>query len=648
MGDRIERLDKTEVVIGRSVQADIVVAHAEVSRRHVTLRVESGQVTICDEGSKNGTFLDELRLPAQSKTPWREGQTLRMGLAPERLGLERIADHRVGVETPPPVDTVAHRTATRSQVLKDFTVSEIAVTQANSMKQSPQVVARAEVKAETGSIKELFESKPSLVADLERQIQGLLENAEREANALRAGAERECQHLRANAERDVQRIQDEAKLLKLEKSKLENQLRELESELQARTEDRKQIARENADAKLMTQNLETEVDRLLKAKEQIGLQMGEELAHLEAKLADATFEADKISEGLKSRAQKETKDLLDKAKRQAELLVSEAELKAKAQRDKVQVEIADSRRQLELDLAEMKLKHTSEVKGAHDQQEALQLKNRQQMVSTFLQEIRTSSDMQAAGPAVRVRLLEALEESLHRHFLRSEMPVSPRSGLPNSTARIPESPSALTDMEVTSGSGIRIDSISSVVHPAETATPPVRRFDLRVVSMVLVGLIGVGGLGGAWMMYSGTLEKAGRQIASQPVASPPTPAPAPAQVQTQAPPPVPETPAPPPEPVATRTWTDVVTSSSASEWQSSAGRYLQKSLKVDRRKVVRYQILESRLANSLAAVDSRSPAGVRERERIEEQFVRDADQILGASTLQKLAEYRDYFMSKNQ
>ncbi len=640
-GDRIERLDKTEVVIGRSAQADIVVPHPEVSRRHVTLRIESGQVIITDEGSKNGTFIDEERLASGSNRPWQEGQTLRMGLSPERLVVERVADHRVGVETPPPVDSFENRTSTKTHALKDISLSQLSIHGVTATKANDLIVARSEVKPSTDSGKVPTESKPSLVADLERQMQDLLANAENEAKALRASAERECQSLKATAERDLQRFKDEQGVLKIEKSKLESQLREMETELRTRTEERKQSARENAEAKLAIQTAAKEVERLTKAKEQLGLTMGEELAALEAKLASATFEADNVTEGIRA-----------KAKRQADLLVSEAELKAKSHREKLQIEVADARRQLELDLADMKLKHTSEVKGAHDQQEAKWLKNRNHMVSNFLQEIRIKSETIVAGDVdgvVKSRLLTSIEESLHRHFLDGEPPPTIRA-VPSanlSVSRIPDSPriaAAPVDYDVTNGGGIRIAD--------ELPLPPIRRFNIKVISVAAAAVLGIGG---AWTMLGESAQKLGRQIASQvsvqsatqPSAQP-APQPHPPAAQVLNPPPPPQEVAPAEEVSNSRTWTEVVTSRKVREWQSASGRYLQKSLKVDRRNVTRFQILESQLASSLAAVDGRSPAGVRERARIEEQFLRDAGQLLGAGTLQKLAEFRDYFMSKNQ
>ena len=112
-GERVERLHKVELVIGRSAQADIIVANAEVSRRHVTMRVDGDQLLIVDEGSKNGTFLDGVRIPANLPRVWRLGQSLKLGLAPEKLTLEPAVEQKEAPDAPPPMDNMVPRNTVR-------------------------------------------------------------------------------------------------------------------------------------------------------------------------------------------------------------------------------------------------------------------------------------------------------------------------------------------------------------------------------------------------------------------------------------------------------------------------------------------------------------------------------------------------------
>lgn len=49
---------RNRVLIGRSSEADIVLPHDDISRRHAVLWRQDGQVWIRDLGSSNGTSLD--------------------------------------------------------------------------------------------------------------------------------------------------------------------------------------------------------------------------------------------------------------------------------------------------------------------------------------------------------------------------------------------------------------------------------------------------------------------------------------------------------------------------------------------------------------------------------------------------------------
>jgi hypothetical protein len=60
---RHHELYRAESVIGRAVDADIVINSTDLSRRHVMLkRGGSGQVTLVDLDSRNGVFLNGVKI----------------------------------------------------------------------------------------------------------------------------------------------------------------------------------------------------------------------------------------------------------------------------------------------------------------------------------------------------------------------------------------------------------------------------------------------------------------------------------------------------------------------------------------------------------------------------------------------------------
>jgi FHA domain len=67
--------------IGRKTgSSDLYLEYADVSRNHATIRIAQGMMTLTDENSLNGTFLNERRVAPQRAQILQSGDTLRFGL----------------------------------------------------------------------------------------------------------------------------------------------------------------------------------------------------------------------------------------------------------------------------------------------------------------------------------------------------------------------------------------------------------------------------------------------------------------------------------------------------------------------------------------------------------------------------------------
>jgi hypothetical protein len=58
---KVYSISKAEMHIGRDISNEIVINDAEVSRKHVRLVIQAGEVIIEDLGSTNGTFINDQR-----------------------------------------------------------------------------------------------------------------------------------------------------------------------------------------------------------------------------------------------------------------------------------------------------------------------------------------------------------------------------------------------------------------------------------------------------------------------------------------------------------------------------------------------------------------------------------------------------------
>lgn len=72
---------KTEgTCIGRDrSQAEIVIADPRISKRHVWIGVRDGHVTVADQGSRNGTFVNDPKSPRVTERPIKPGDTVILG-----------------------------------------------------------------------------------------------------------------------------------------------------------------------------------------------------------------------------------------------------------------------------------------------------------------------------------------------------------------------------------------------------------------------------------------------------------------------------------------------------------------------------------------------------------------------------------------
>jgi pSer/pThr/pTyr-binding forkhead associated (FHA) protein len=69
----------SRVVLGRGAGSDVRLPDPSVSHRHALIQVERSDFVLVDEGSSNGTFVGEVRLPRGAPRVLRSGDRIRLG-----------------------------------------------------------------------------------------------------------------------------------------------------------------------------------------------------------------------------------------------------------------------------------------------------------------------------------------------------------------------------------------------------------------------------------------------------------------------------------------------------------------------------------------------------------------------------------------
>ena len=92
-GDPIE-VEAERTLVGRDRTAEVRINESSISRKHAILERRGAEWVITDNGSANGTFVDNVQV---AEAVLRDGQTLRLG----------AASFRVEIEAPPsPTQTI--------------------------------------------------------------------------------------------------------------------------------------------------------------------------------------------------------------------------------------------------------------------------------------------------------------------------------------------------------------------------------------------------------------------------------------------------------------------------------------------------------------------------------------------------------------
>src|SRR5262245_49837058 len=92
-----------DVVVGRDLRADVRIAHPLISRAHLVLRFDQGRWVAIDNGSLNGMYVNNRRVPS---VDIQDGQQINIG-NPDGPSLTfEVGRHQGSAGKPPPTQSV--------------------------------------------------------------------------------------------------------------------------------------------------------------------------------------------------------------------------------------------------------------------------------------------------------------------------------------------------------------------------------------------------------------------------------------------------------------------------------------------------------------------------------------------------------------
>ena len=94
-GKEYELTSKDSFIIGRSQDCDIMLDDSSLSRNHASLHLQNNTWIIRDEGSRNGTFINNLKIDTASSTPLAHLDVIKMGIYEIRLALQEFSEDEI-------------------------------------------------------------------------------------------------------------------------------------------------------------------------------------------------------------------------------------------------------------------------------------------------------------------------------------------------------------------------------------------------------------------------------------------------------------------------------------------------------------------------------------------------------------------------
>jgi pSer/pThr/pTyr-binding forkhead associated (FHA) protein len=111
-------LNKPEIYVGSSPNSDIVVSTLEVSRKHLKILIIENKCFVIDQGSTNGSYMNEARLVPGRRTEFTTFESLRLG---DRVYLTLLQPNQAGTLNNKNIDVVPQVRTAISRIDSDKT-----------------------------------------------------------------------------------------------------------------------------------------------------------------------------------------------------------------------------------------------------------------------------------------------------------------------------------------------------------------------------------------------------------------------------------------------------------------------------------------------------------------------------------------------
>ncbi len=408
-GSRTETIPLSRFTIGRSPQADFIISHTEISRRHVEIWSEGSRFFIQDLSSKNGTFVNGRRILPEEVVEFNPGDAIQLGQSEELLRVvadeSEHADSTQVEAAPPPPLAVVRENPQMNIKNRALEISEAA------KRDAEKVIASAKVEAQTVIDQAKIEGE-KIISEAKWQTEKMVVDAQKQADQyLRSQEERRQSLAKALAE------------LRLHNQNAEVEHRELLAEQEARFKELSGQVSSLYQQSLLYKEKVVELQDKLQAAESRLQRADDRLKEAGVRLQDMRKQTSDLQSQLfkSSKELEEIRKLKEKEERSVEVLARSKhldieqlnKLKEDTQREveerraQLQREISAERGRLEAQIEAMRIKSEEELRSQREKTET-ELQKRREALLTEVEQllVKTQTESEAQKAAIETEVQE--------------------------------------------------------------------------------------------------------------------------------------------------------------------------------------------------------------------------------------------------
>ena len=144
--------EEKSIVVGRSSKCHVVIPHEGMSRQHLKLDHENGEVFITDLGSTNGVLINGERIPAHEKIKYATYLSLSFGAVAAMTVDMEDKTSPVFIPKSEPLSNFSANTDARTAQMKDVSHLEIALNKNGAKKASKPLPLKKKESSRAGPI----------------------------------------------------------------------------------------------------------------------------------------------------------------------------------------------------------------------------------------------------------------------------------------------------------------------------------------------------------------------------------------------------------------------------------------------------------------------------------------------------------------